>query len=322
MQVHKMIGAAALSASLLLSAFMPGSSALADTPANLVQNPGFEADWSPDPWEVAGDASAVSVSDEGSGNAHTGSKYLKYYKGTGFSFSVTQTVYGVPDGIYTLTAAVQGNAGASLSQIFAKDYGDIELTRNFANTGWGRWSEPAIANFKVTGGKVTIGMRIQSPGELWGVLDDVALVKVGDISAEAPVIAAITPVQVTSIVRDSPPLPTVVTAVYSDKTAKSLPVVWEPVDPATLQQPGSFEVRGSVQGTDIPATASITVTYKSMDVNNDQAVNVGDLAVAVYYAGFRSDNAGWAQAKASDVNNDGTVDAADIQLIARKIRNP
>ncbi|UQZ35537.1 hypothetical protein C2I18_19630 [Paenibacillus sp. PK3_47] len=56
-----------------------------------------------------------------------------------------------------------------------------------------------------------------------------------------------------------PQLPSVVEAVYSDQTVKSLPVVWKDIDDTHYSIPGSFTVTGAVYETALPAVAHVTV---------------------------------------------------------------
>lgn len=54
-------------------------------------------------------------------------------------------------------------------------------------------------------------------------------------------------------------LPTSATAVYSDGSLRPLHVVWAAVDPAAWNTAGTFEVRGAVVGTALPAALQVTV---------------------------------------------------------------
>jgi hypothetical protein len=59
----------------------------------------------------------------------------------------------------------------------------------------------------------------------------------------------------------APELPGTVTAVYNDGSKDSrIGVTWPPIDPASYATAGTFEVRGTVDGTDRTATATVTVT--------------------------------------------------------------
>jgi len=59
----------------------------------------------------------------------------------------------------------------------------------------------------------------------------------------------------------APQLPATVTAVYNDGTMdSSIPVTWDAVPPASYGKAGVFTVDGTAPGTDLTATATVTVT--------------------------------------------------------------
>jgi len=72
-------------------------------------------------------------------------------------------------------------------------------------------------------------------------------------------IISIEPIEIVTQVGKAPELPTVVTAVYSDGSTAELGVVWEEIDPAQYQEPGTFTVEGIVEGTNLKAIATINV---------------------------------------------------------------
>ncbi|NOV03897.1 carbohydrate-binding protein [Paenibacillus planticolens] len=76
-------------------------------------------------------------------------------------------------------------------------------------------------------------------------------------------VLSIRPVDIVTKVGTAPLLPTVVTAVYSSGAQPELPVIWHFVDPSSYANEGSFTVTGTVQGTTLKATASVTVTASS-----------------------------------------------------------
>jgi hypothetical protein len=292
----------------------------ADPPpvTNPVRNSGFEdeAEWGLAFWKVEGATGAVSVK---SGNSIEGSKALEYWNGSAYSFTVAQEVNSIPNGIYALSAQVQGDGGESISRLYAEN-GEGKVTQGFVNTGWSKWSQPRLEGIMVKNGQVTIGFEIETTKGLWGVIDDVVLTKIGDLPTAPPTVTSIQPVNVATLVNDVPVLPSVVTAVYSDTTTKSVPVAWNPITPDLLAQPGSFEVVGAVSGTELLAKATVTVSYRSTDVNQDSLTNVGDLAIAMYYDGYQAAHEEWEQAKAVDINNDGKIDLVDRQFIGEAIR--
>ncbi|KZE72231.1 hypothetical protein AV545_15835 [Paenibacillus jamilae] len=54
-------------------------------------------------------------------------------------------------------------------------------------------------------------------------------------------------------------LPSVVEATYGEGSTKWVAVEWEDIDPAQYAAPGSFEVKGKVEGTELKALAKVTV---------------------------------------------------------------
>lgn len=74
-----------------------------------------------------------------------------------------------------------------------------------------------------------------------------------------PFIESLKPVEVGTAVGVPPVLPSVVDAVYNNKTVLPVPVVWNHVDPVLYSVPGSFNVSGSVYGTPLLAAAHVTV---------------------------------------------------------------
>ncbi len=144
---------------------------------NYVLNPGFEdSDFTS--WTVTGDSDAADISKDAS-NVHTGSYALHYWKDSPFAFTVSQTVTNLPDGTYSLSAWIQGGGGENSLQLVASDYGGgAPLSADVKNTGWLVWSTPTIPQITVTGGKVTISLKVDSPAGSWAFMDDVSLVKV------------------------------------------------------------------------------------------------------------------------------------------------
>ena len=141
------------------------------SPKNLVENAGFESDLSA--WLVEGSTSAVKVGREPA-NAHSGDFALNYWLASEFEFTLSQTVTGLENGTYTLSAWIQGGGGDTL-QLYASDYGGETLAVDVVNTGWQNWHNPTIENIVVTSGQCTIGLKVVSDGDTWAWLDEVEL---------------------------------------------------------------------------------------------------------------------------------------------------
>lgn len=197
---------------------------------------------------------------------------------------------------------------------------------NFANTGYLNWVETTVSNIAVSSesgsdGEVTIGLELSGSAGQWGSVDDFTLVRVGDLDAEPAQITEIRPVTIDTLIREAPLLPATVTAVYSDGTTASLAVAWSDYEPAQLASAGSFQLSGTVTGTELQAEATIRVNYRPFDVNGDGNVDIGDAAIVSYYAGAGAADSG-SEAQDSDLNNNGTVDAEDIRLIVDRLLQP
>jgi arabinogalactan endo-1,4-beta-galactosidase len=139
---------------------------------NLVENPGFETG-TLDPWKVTDPAANVSKE---TGNIHTGTYAGHYWLDKPFSFTLSQDIGSLDSGTYTLSAWVQGGGGEKTLQLFAT-CGGVTVTADAVNTGWQQWTQPTISKFPVTGGKCTIGVKVDAPLNTWGFIDDFELTK-------------------------------------------------------------------------------------------------------------------------------------------------
>ncbi|MEW9701524.1 Ig-like domain-containing protein [Paenibacillus sp. SI8] len=321
MKIRRFIQTSLLTAFLLLGQWSGGNPVGAtqlDT-VNLLQDPGFEAA-DPSPWVISGTSSAVSIQAK---DNHTqgGPHSVAYWSDSSFQFSVSQRIEGLADGRYVLTAWSQGGGGEKVSRLFAKDYGGEQLYADFTNTGYDLWSQPKISHIQINviNGTCTVGVEVEGNPNNWGSLDDVAFTRIGDLDSSSAAVT-IDPVQVNTFIHTPPDLPSVVRSVYEDdRSYKNVPVVWAPLNEAVYARPGTFQVMGTLMGTDARAIANITVEMKSADLNGDQQVNVADVAFAVYYLGSTPSADGWEAAKTADLNNDGLIDIIDLQLITDQL---
>ncbi|MBB2968954.1 OmpL47-type beta-barrel domain-containing protein [Leifsonia aquatica] len=78
-----------------------------------------------------------------------------------------------------------------------------------------------------------------------------------EVYAEAPV--SIDPIDARTSVGTLPALPATVQAVYADGSRQALPVSWSPVTADQVAAEGSFPVAGIVDGSPLPATATVWV---------------------------------------------------------------
>jgi hypothetical protein len=142
---------------------------------NQVGNPGFESgDFTA--WTVEGSTNAVDISNEAV-NIHEGDYALHYWLDTPFEFAVTQTLTGLDNGVYTLSAWIQGGGGEGTLQLLARDCGGEPLTLDISNTGWQQWQNPTLPDIAVANGECTIGLKVVSSGGSWAFFDEVEFVQ-------------------------------------------------------------------------------------------------------------------------------------------------
>ena len=65
--------------------------------------------------------------------------------------------------------------------------------------------------------------------------------------------------------------------------------------------------------------AAVIEEETSADLNEDETIDVVDLAIVAYYYGRNSDSEDWEQAKAADVNHDNKIDIFDLAYVATRI---
>ncbi|MGG1617577.1 glycosyl hydrolase 53 family protein [Paenibacillus sp. NRS-1781] len=158
------VGKATISVVSYDGSFADSSEVTVVPSTNLIQNPGFEMGLKP--WKVTGDTDAVSTDID----VHSGTLALHYWRPTATEFRVSQTVTGIKNGTYQLSAWVYGGGEEEISEIFAGDKRQI-----FTNAG--KWSNPTIDNIVVTDGTLTIGAHLKFSGGQWGNIDDFKLIK-------------------------------------------------------------------------------------------------------------------------------------------------
>lgn len=148
---------------------------------NFVVNPGFEANgataaslgWST--W--TGDNNAAAVYTET--GSRSGSYRLTNYSSSPFQVYTYQTLYGIANGTYKLTAWIVGGGAQDAAYLSAKDYGSgPELTANALSleAGWENWEQLSIPGIAVTNNTLTVGFYTYDPnGGTWISIDDLEL---------------------------------------------------------------------------------------------------------------------------------------------------
>jgi len=142
--------------------------------ANLVTNPGFEADnaatQTPSGWSESGSNVAASFTETNGGN-HSGSFHGAHWSNTGDYTAYTyQTKTGLANGLYTLKAWVKSSGGHRACYLEAKDFGGTARTAGLPTTN--TWTQITISDISVTNGQCTIGVWSNATGGLWCNFDD------------------------------------------------------------------------------------------------------------------------------------------------------
>lgn len=142
---------------------------------NPIKSPSFELDQ--ESWTITGNTSSVTFEND----SYKGETALHYYNG---NFEVSQTITGLENGWYTLSAWTSGGGGETISEIFAVNGAEQRFSETFTNTGWHKWNQSIVNNIEVTDGKITIGANVKANdnGGQWGNIDDFVLVKNEDTS--------------------------------------------------------------------------------------------------------------------------------------------
>jgi len=118
------------------------------------------------------------------------------------------------------------------------------------------------------------------------------------------------------------------TATVEPANATNKKVTWTSSNPdvavvenGVVTAVGNGEAIITVTTEDGGKTATCNVTVLIGDLNGNNSVDIGDLAIAAYYYNTDSSDDNWPQAQTADVNNDGIVDILDLAIIARSIVN-
>jgi arabinogalactan endo-1,4-beta-galactosidase len=148
-------------------------------PDNEVANPSFEADgWTNTPtgWNVwtanSADYDAVKAEEPGV----TGDYKLTHWKATAYEASTYQTITGLDNGTYSLTAWVLNSGGQNTVQLYAKNYGGVEKNVDLPVSAT-NWVKVRIDNIQVTNGQVEIGVYSDANAGDWINVDNVKFYK-------------------------------------------------------------------------------------------------------------------------------------------------
>lgn len=154
------------------------------TIVNYVNNPSFETGnltgWSE--WVPSGNGNANANYKDSYGGGHSGTYHLTHYATSPYSIQTLQTITGLADGTYSLSAWVKSSGGFSSAYMYAWRYnnpsgGSFQSVNLPTSTS--DWVLITIPNIIVTSGMVELGFYTNDTvGNKWAYIDDVVLTKV------------------------------------------------------------------------------------------------------------------------------------------------
>ncbi len=148
-----------------------------------VANAGFDAGGStqtPAGWSTWPGAAGTSAdADYTESGGFTGGHRLTQHKSTPYEVYTSQTITGLANGTYTLTAQATGGGGHTGAYLSAKGYGSSvpELTATIPATGWPNWQKVVIPGIAVTNGQMTVGVYSAGSGGQWLSVDMVTVTR-------------------------------------------------------------------------------------------------------------------------------------------------
>lgn len=148
---------------------------------NFLRNPGFEAS-DTSMWTTTGSGLTLRAWDD----PHSGTNSAHFYAASAYSFTLSQTVAGLPEGSYLARAALQGDGeGEGSVTLSLSTPGAAGTPEAFALDGWRVWSTPSTAAVPVDAdGSLTVRVSASLPAGAWGTLDDLELVRVPEQGAD------------------------------------------------------------------------------------------------------------------------------------------
>jgi hypothetical protein len=93
-----------------------------------------------------------------------------------YEATIAQSVTGVTDGTYTLSAWIQSSGGQAVAQLFAKDFGETEKDVS-VNTSIASWAQVSVPGITVTNGTCQIGVKTTASANQLVEVDDFTLIK-------------------------------------------------------------------------------------------------------------------------------------------------
>lgn len=143
---------------------------------NVLLNPSFEdADLSM--WDIDG----TGIAREETSDSSHGAFSLKFWNGTNYTFTVSQTLTGLTPGTYTMRATSQGGDAGENDVLTVSAHTTQGTTRgDLALNGWQQWATATVENVTVPDdGTITVTLTGELTGNAWGTLDNVVLTPTG-----------------------------------------------------------------------------------------------------------------------------------------------
>lgn len=148
---------------------------------NYVENSGFE-DSDTSMWNVTYNGKENPTDYQvNAKDARTGETAFHFWSASEMDFSIEQEVTGLEPGTYQLSAFSQGGdmLSSSVLEVYAIADGQ-EYSQSFELTGYADWKQPTVADIKLTGDTIVVGVRMKCNGGSWGTVDDFTLNRVGE----------------------------------------------------------------------------------------------------------------------------------------------
>lgn len=150
--------------------------------SNLLANPGFEVGGAPTQappsWVTwPGSTGLHATADFVELDGFDGGFRLTHYRATPYEVFTSQTLSGIPDGTYTLSAWAAGGGGQTDVFLSAKNYGTSvpELTSRIPGLGWPEWRRVVVPGIVVTNGQIEVGMYSNADSGQWASIDGLEL---------------------------------------------------------------------------------------------------------------------------------------------------
>ena len=296
----------------------------AEVPGNVLLNSGFEDGL--DNWEVTKNFSEEHEYDKVASDGElprTGSYSLNYYGENKFEFTISQEVNDLPNGLYTLTLYSEGAADKEgIVDVSVKTTDQSIVLNSFENDGWKEWKEVVSKDIVVDGGKCLVNISVKGDAGYWGHIDDITLVKTGSLPGEEQIIVSAKSQSVDTMINERPNMPSKVEVIYDNDETGTASVIWDDIPASAYTKLGTFVVNGTIEDSDIICQATVTVDYRSLDLNQDGEINLVDLAEVSYYYGkakIHMTQTQWEGIRYVDINNDNEINMQDLKLISYKI---